>query len=200
MVRVNEENPDTFAGRLRLAMDRESVNSFAQRAGVPEASIRAYMRGTVPGLDKAMALAQAGRVSLEWLAFGRGPMRTEFSDPDNSDMDDPMPEGFDSPPVTVSAAKLPLLPIGNPERRLSSEADEDLMSKIGELVANVHREMGVSLPPSQLFRLAARKHNEVMAARPGEGELPVMLKLLETQLRAELKEARSEPGTGKRLA
>lgn len=92
-------------------------------------------------------------------------------------------------------------PEGSPPNEVRVHlADEDLMSKIGELVANVHREMGISLPQAQLFRVVARKHNEVMAAQPGEGELPVMLKLLETQLRAELKEARSEPGTGKRSA
>lgn len=198
MVRVEDGNPDSFAERLKLAIGDRSVNSFAKEAGLNEGSIRGYLRGGLPAIDKAKAMADAAGVSLEWLASGVGPMRLFNGEPTGG----PAEPGPGDAPIDQYGSRINL---GGPisieaETPHVAAADEDLMSKIGELVANVHREMGVSLPPSQLFRLAARKHNEVMAARPGEGELPVMIKLLETQLRAELKEARSEPGTGKRLA
>lgn len=75
MVRDSSENPDSFAARLKEALEGASVNSFAQKAGITEASVRTYLRGAMPGLDKAKALADAAGVSLEWLASGRGPMR-----------------------------------------------------------------------------------------------------------------------------
>lgn len=84
--------------------------------------------------------------------------------------------------------------------RVIHHADEDLMSQIGVLVGRVHRDAGVSLPPAQLFRLTTRKYNEVMAAQPAEGDVAGMLKLLEIQLRAELRDAEQQPGTGKRSA
>lgn len=79
MVRADLDSPDltpaTFAERLRLLIGDQSVNSFAERSGVPEASIRSYLRGAMPGLDKALALAETGGATLDWLASGRGPMR-----------------------------------------------------------------------------------------------------------------------------
>lgn len=60
-------NPDEFAARLRQLIGASSVNAFAEKSGVGEASIRSYLRGAVPGLDKAEALARAGGVSLDWL-------------------------------------------------------------------------------------------------------------------------------------
>ncbi|WP_296579751.1 helix-turn-helix transcriptional regulator [Xanthobacter sp.] len=65
-------NSDSFATRLRAIIGGASVNSFAEKSGVPEASIRTYLRGSLPGIDKAAALARAGGVSLDWLWFGEG--------------------------------------------------------------------------------------------------------------------------------
>lgn len=176
MVRDDDVNPDSFAARLRIAIGIESVNAFAQRACVPEASVRGYLRGASPRLDNAMALAKAAGVSLEWLAFGNVPMRSDLGD-------EHAPE--------ETAANL----TGD-----TGAADVDLMSKIGELVTSLHEEMGIALPTSQVFRIAARKHNEVVSAKPSSGEVAAMLKLLETQLRSELLDARKNPGTGKRSA
>lgn len=64
-------NSDSFAERLRAVIGSASVNSFAEKSGVPEASVRSYLRGALPGIDKAAALARAGNVSLDWLWFGQ---------------------------------------------------------------------------------------------------------------------------------
>ncbi|MFG1409474.1 helix-turn-helix domain-containing protein [Xanthobacter sp. VTT E-85241] len=67
---------DGFASRLESAIQPLSVNAFALKCGVLESSIRSYLRGTsVPGLDKAAAMAEAAGVTLDWLWSGKGPMR-----------------------------------------------------------------------------------------------------------------------------
>ena len=42
----------------------------AQCPGVTEGMLRKYISGTMPGLDKAVGIAHAGGVSLDWLAMG----------------------------------------------------------------------------------------------------------------------------------
>tara|TARA_B100001939_G_scaffold182605_1_gene157314 strand:+ start:333 stop:1049 length:717 start_codon:yes stop_codon:yes gene_type:complete len=74
MVTLNTGNSDQFSDRLKLLIGKDSVNSFAQKCGVKEGSIRQYLAGSLPGIDKAAAIADATGVSLEWLVRGEGPM------------------------------------------------------------------------------------------------------------------------------
>ncbi len=94
--------------------------------------------------------------------------------------------------------------VGEPGRTATAAtgayADEDLLSQVGEMIAKVHQEMGVRLPQAQLFRLTARRHNEIMGAAESDAERSAMLKLVEMQIRSELKAAELKPGTGKRSA
>lgn len=59
-----------FADRLKLVLKNESVNGFAERAGLKEGSIRQYLSGSTPGIDKASQIASAANVSLNWLITG----------------------------------------------------------------------------------------------------------------------------------
>lgn len=59
---------DRFRERLTQVLAGRSVNAFGVLSGVPESALRKYLAGTVPGLDKAVAIAQAAGVSLDWLA------------------------------------------------------------------------------------------------------------------------------------
>lgn len=61
-----------FGARLRDAVGGESVNSFAKRCGVPEATMRNYFKGRFPGADKALQIADVAGVNFEWLVSGRG--------------------------------------------------------------------------------------------------------------------------------
>lgn len=61
----------SFSGRLRIALKGETVNGFAKRSGVPEGSLRQYLNGTMPGIDKAELIAVAAGVSLDWLIANR---------------------------------------------------------------------------------------------------------------------------------
>lgn len=198
---MSSESESTLTGRLRIcAKMAGSGDALSAITGIPRRTLENYLSGeSEPKITRVVEIADAVGVYVEWLATGRGPMRKIAEDA----LDDPIPfedEGEkhavqQSKSLAFRADMLPVELKQNPPH-----ADEDLMSTIGELVASVHRHMGISLPPSQLFRITARRHNEVMASQPSAAEIPGMLKLLETQLRAELREAQSKPGTGKRLA
>lgn len=66
-----------FADRLRHAISGESVHAFSRRAGLPDSTLRNYLAGSMPGVDKLLVLAEATNVTLDWLAAGRGPMRLD---------------------------------------------------------------------------------------------------------------------------
>ena len=60
--------------RLQALVGKESVSSFARRSGLAESVLRSYLReGRMPPLDKALAMAVAAGVSVDWLATGTGP-------------------------------------------------------------------------------------------------------------------------------
>ncbi len=59
--------------RLHALVGKESVSSFARRSGLAESVLRSYLReGRMPPLDKALAMAVAAGVSVDWLATGAG--------------------------------------------------------------------------------------------------------------------------------
>ena len=66
-----------FSARLRLALGQESVHSFAGRCEIADTAMRKYFSGSMPGIEKAVLMAQKAGVSLEWLATGKGPMRPD---------------------------------------------------------------------------------------------------------------------------
>jgi transcriptional regulator with XRE-family HTH domain len=71
-----------FGRRLReIRLDRPlSLKQLAGRAGVSLSALGRYERGrTVPGLDAAVALAEALDVSIDYLATGKGPGRLNSS-------------------------------------------------------------------------------------------------------------------------
>ncbi|MDN7124858.1 helix-turn-helix domain-containing protein [Pseudidiomarina sp. 1APP75-32.1] len=60
-----------FSCRLKQAIGKRSVHSFAKSCGISDSLIRKYLAGSLPGLDKALILAREAGVSLEWLATGQ---------------------------------------------------------------------------------------------------------------------------------
>lgn len=63
----------TFQQRLEEAIGGESVHAFGKKAGINDTSMRAYLKDTMPGLEKLVAIAEASGVTLDWLARGVGP-------------------------------------------------------------------------------------------------------------------------------
>ncbi len=62
----------SFADRLKVLMGNENESKFAQKCNIPLSTMRKYLSGSIPGLDKAAQIAQINNVSLEWLATGDG--------------------------------------------------------------------------------------------------------------------------------
>lgn len=71
---IPEGESGALVSRLKQVIGDESVSAFSRRCGVSEAGLRSYVNdGRMPSIDKALAIAQAGGVTLDWLATGRGP-------------------------------------------------------------------------------------------------------------------------------
>lgn len=77
MRQVNADG--TFADRIALLIEGRSVNSFASECGISEGSIRQYLGGAIPRMDKAVRIARTAGVRLEWLAAGEAPMYPDSS-------------------------------------------------------------------------------------------------------------------------
>lgn len=66
----------TIHDRIKLVIG-SNVAAFSRASGVSESLLRQYSSGSKPGLEKAVNIAEAGGVNLQWLATGEGPMRIE---------------------------------------------------------------------------------------------------------------------------
>lgn len=60
----------SLPNRLQELIGEQSVRSFAQSVGISETAIRKYLKGAIPSLDKAMQIASACNIELNWLAYG----------------------------------------------------------------------------------------------------------------------------------
>lgn len=65
-----------FSERLKKVIGAESLRTFGSRCRLSEGVLRSYLRqNTFPSLDRLAAIAQAGGVSLAWLASGFTPIQ-----------------------------------------------------------------------------------------------------------------------------
>ncbi len=65
---------ETLSDRVQQALGNRNPHWLATATGLPYTLVRKYLTGSVPGADKAVKLADALGVSLEWLLAGRGSM------------------------------------------------------------------------------------------------------------------------------
>ncbi|MEM9633810.1 MAG: hypothetical protein AAGA50_20945 [Pseudomonadota bacterium] len=81
--------------------------------------------------------------------------------------------------------------------------DPIVFKHVGKLVANLHEEQGIKLPPDALLDEHSSAYNTLIeqAEDPRDrDELVSLLTWLETRLRKKLKAAKAEPGSGKQQA
>lgn len=71
------ERPENVSTRIKTLMGNLSESAFAQKCKIPLSTMRKYLSGSTPGLDKAAQIAQATGVPLEWLATGKKPTKTD---------------------------------------------------------------------------------------------------------------------------
>ena len=67
-------------GRMELLLKEDSYSSFAEKTDLSKSQIQSIMRGRIPGIDKAAAIAKGAGVRLDWLILGEGPMMAPSAD------------------------------------------------------------------------------------------------------------------------
>ena len=80
-----KQGVEGFSERLKKVLGNESVRSFCRRLGMSDRGFRAYLDGSsYPSLEKLVAIANTGNVSVEWLAVGKGHRVPTHSDSEGS--------------------------------------------------------------------------------------------------------------------
>jgi transcriptional regulator with XRE-family HTH domain len=62
-----------LSDRIKEVVGDASQAAFARKCGVSESVFRKYLAGAMPSADRLVAIADAGGVTVEWLATGREP-------------------------------------------------------------------------------------------------------------------------------
>jgi transcriptional regulator with XRE-family HTH domain len=60
-----------FHTRLKQLIGKESESRFAKRAGIAKSGLNRILKGGTPTLDILIAIANAAKVSIDWLATGK---------------------------------------------------------------------------------------------------------------------------------
>lgn len=84
-VSLDAVSPDRLTDRIREILGEESMRSFALRAGVKPSTLQGVVHGGNPTADTLVAIANAARVSIDWLLLGRGPRDPSAKAPSNTD-------------------------------------------------------------------------------------------------------------------
>lgn len=74
---LDRSSPNTFATRLKQVLGQEPIHGFSKRSGVSDTSLRSYLKGSIPGIDKAVMIAKTAGVNVEWLVTGAGQRLSE---------------------------------------------------------------------------------------------------------------------------
>lgn len=85
----------------------------------------------------------------------------------------------------------------------SADAEAELFMRIGDLVQEAHKDVGIELPTRGLAKIARVVFERVMQGvdpQAGPDEINAVLAGESAKLKRQLREAASEPGNGKRSA
>jgi transcriptional regulator with XRE-family HTH domain len=73
-VPIVREESELFKARLKEVVGEETLVAFAKQCGFSDSLLGSYLRGEkLPGLGNLVAMADAGNVTVDWLATGRPP-------------------------------------------------------------------------------------------------------------------------------
>lgn len=111
---VSEFALSSFATRLEtLIGGKRQISAFARKCGLGDTTIRQYLDGATPRLDKVVQIAEATGTSIKWLATGDGP-RDSSEEPlhvANRTQQEQTPAMISVPPASLAGAQnLVLLP------------------------------------------------------------------------------------------
>lgn len=71
--RILKKESVQFSGRLEEIIGDDSISSFSRKCDVVEGTLRNILAGAWPRTDNLVAIAEAGNVTVDWLATGRPP-------------------------------------------------------------------------------------------------------------------------------
>lgn len=71
--RIHNDESVQFSARVKEVIGGDSISSFSRRCGVVEGTLRNILAGAWPRTDNLVAIANAGGVTVDWLATGRLP-------------------------------------------------------------------------------------------------------------------------------
>lgn len=75
-----------FTERLSSLIGKDSIRGFARKCFISEGALRSYLSGnSEPGMTALISIAKATGVNIEWLATGKGPMRSGNPEKDMAD-------------------------------------------------------------------------------------------------------------------
>lgn len=158
----------------RIKEAAESVgglNQLAELSSVPRRTLGDFVAGkTEPKASVLGQIANITGVELKWLLLGHGQKK---------------PEPSDLPPLATTWV--------------------NMIPSIGAIVSNAYREAGAVLPEHRLFQEITRWQLAMMEQAGGsQNDTPAaiysLLSWVEEEIVKELREARHEPGSGKRSA
>lgn len=66
-----------FTERLKGLIGNGSARSFAHKASMGDSTFRNILNGALPRLDSLLRIAKAAEVSVEWLATGKEPTKSD---------------------------------------------------------------------------------------------------------------------------
>jgi phage repressor protein C with HTH and peptisase S24 domain len=69
---LETSNTDQLSDRIKAIQGNDSVSVFAKKCGFRESTLRGYLSGSIPSIDKADQIAKAAGVNLQWLVSGEG--------------------------------------------------------------------------------------------------------------------------------
>lgn len=170
---------ESFSDRLTvLRIERRlSGRAFAKAAGLKSSTYQALTTGRSPTLDTLVIIANSLGVNVGWLATGEGPKY--LSEP-----------GKQADFGGFSEHQAPYV----------AGPDPELLGRIVDVVARVHREERVRLPDVDLGRVAAERYAEVAAMATDPEEWPALLDLVAVRVRRAVRAAAADPTSTKREA
>ncbi|MBN9530555.1 MAG: helix-turn-helix transcriptional regulator [Alphaproteobacteria bacterium] len=177
---TNVDHGDTdgdtgFPARLRAVMGKDGPYIWAKRLNVSANAIQKWLSGqTEPGMKNLVTLAEIGRVQIDWLATGRGPIRAKVGDAED-------------PAVSEAAIEAP-------------EADPKLVRRLTREFIKVYKGLGIAVDQLDVVEMATEEHNRIRRHAAAGQALDAVVGYAVDQLRQRLLQANDEAASRKRPA
>ena len=131
-----------FEARIKVLIDRVgSAEKLAKKSGVSARNIGKYLKGeSDPSRMRLVKMAQAGGVSVEWLATGEEPTTLTSHGADLA-----------GDPAGQYVCNNPIHQLEN--RAFPKELDPELLDRVGKAINQAERQVGKTVPTNKAVDL-----------------------------------------------